>query len=124
MRCGICCQETDMLLSTEDITRLEWKGYGEDSFVRFDKEGYALLRNRQGHCVFYNNEERRCDVYACRPSGCRVYPVIYDEEEGIVVDSICHAQGTITEQEKARRGKRVLKLLEKIDNEAKIRRSK
>jgi Fe-S-cluster containining protein len=123
-RCGVCCQETDMLLSTEDIARLEGQGYGKNSFVRGDKEGYALLRNRQGHCVFYNDEERRCDVYAFRPSGCRVYPVIYDEDHGVVVDSICHAQETITTHEKARKGKRVLKLLEQIDSEAQSRLSK
>jgi uncharacterized protein len=124
LRCGVCCQETDMLLATEDIARLEGQGYSKDSFVRFDKEGYALLRNHQGHCVFYNTQERRCEVYAFRPSGCRVYPVIYDEDHGVVVDSICHAQGTITEHEKARKGKRVFKLLEQIDSEAKSRRSK
>jgi uncharacterized protein len=118
LRCGVCCQETDMLLSTEDIARLEGQGFGRDFFGRFDKEGYALLRNRQGCCVFYNVVERRCDVYVFRPSGCRVYPVIYDEDHGVVVDSICHAQGTITELEKARKGKRVLKLLERIDAEA------
>ena len=124
IRCGICCQETDMLLSEKDIVRLERRGYSKDFFVRFDSEGYALLRNRQGHCVFYNAKERRCDVYAFRPSGCRVYPVIYDEEKGIVVDSICHAQGTITEDEKAQKGKRVLKILEQVDSEAFNRRAK
>jgi Fe-S-cluster containining protein len=124
IRCGICCQETDMLLSKADISRLEKLGYSQDSFVRFDREGYALLRNRQGHCVFYNNQGRRCDVYASRPSGCRIYPVISDEEKGIVVDSICHAQGIITEKEKTQRGKWVTKLLEKIDSEAQIRHSK
>ncbi len=122
--CGICCRETDMLLSAEDIARLEKKGYSRDSFVRFDSEGYALLRNRQGHCVFYSTKKLRCDVYAARPIGCRVYPVIYDEENGIVVDSICRAPGTITEQEKTRKGKRVLKLLRKIDCEAQDRQSK
>jgi uncharacterized protein len=119
--CGICCQETDMLLSKEDIARLEKRGFSAESFVRVDNEGYASLRNRQGHCVFYNTLKRRCNVYAFRPFGCRVYPVIYDEEKGIVVDYICHAQGTITEKEKEQRGKRVMKLLEKIDQEAKSR---
>ena len=121
-RCGVCCQQTDMLLSSVDISRLEKKGYGRDYFVRFDKEGYALLRNRQGYCVFYNTKERRCDVYAYRPSGCRVYPVILDEDKGIVVDEICHSQITISEAEKVRKGKRVMKLLEKIDSEAQSRR--
>ncbi len=124
IRCGICCQETDMLLSTEDIASLESRGYTKESFVRFDSEGYAMLRNRQGHCVFYNIQERSCGVYTHRPSGCRVYPVIYDEEKGIVVDSICHAQETVANQEKARKGKRVLKILKDIDSEALARRSK
>jgi uncharacterized protein len=113
-----------MLLSKDDVARLEGQGFGKDFFVRFDSDGYALMRNRQGHCVFYNVEERQCDVYTFRPSGCRVYPVIYDEEKGIVIDSICHAQASITEQEKARKGKKVLKILENVDNEAISRRSK
>ncbi len=90
--------------------------------MRFDREGYALLRNNQGHCVFYNSQKRHCDVYAFRPSGCRVYPVIQDEEFRVVIDSICHAQGTIDEDEKVKRGKRVAKLLERIDAEAEKRR--
>jgi Fe-S-cluster containining protein len=113
-----------MMLSIEDITRLEKFGFSQDSFLRFNREGYALLRNRQGRCVFFNVQERRCDVYAARPSGCRVYPVVLDEEKGIIVDSICHAQATVHEQEKMRRGKRVVKLLEKIDSEVQSRRSK
>jgi Fe-S-cluster containining protein len=113
-----------MMLSEKDITRLEKRGFPRDSFVRFDREGYALLRNRQGHCVFYDSEKRRCTVYAFRPSGCRVYPVILDEENGVVVDSICHAQGTISEVEKMQRGKRVVKLLEKIDQETQERNSR
>jgi uncharacterized protein len=113
-----------MLLCAADITRLEKKGYSKESFVRFDKEGYALLRNRQGFCAFYNTKDRKCDVYADRPAGCRVYPVIFDEDKGVVVDQICHAQGSIFEGEKALRGKRVIRLLEKIDKEAQSRRLK
>jgi Fe-S-cluster containining protein len=112
-----------MLLSKEDIARLERKGYSKEFFVQFDRVGYATLRNQQGHCVFYDVEKRRCKVHAARPLGCRIYPVIYDEAKGIVVDTICHAQGTVTEKQKAKRGKKVLKLLEKIDAEAKKRRS-
>lgn len=117
-RCGTCCQETEMLLSKEDILRLEKKGYPKEFFTRYDKEGYATMRNNQGHCVFYNPEKLQCNIYAERPSGCRVYPVIYDEAHGIVADTICHAHGTVTAQEKKRKGKKVLKLLEKIDREA------
>jgi hypothetical protein len=50
--------------------------------------------------------------------------VIYDEDNGIIVDPICRAPQTITEQEKTRKGKKVLKLLSKIDREAQNRQSK
>jgi uncharacterized protein len=113
-----------MLLSSEDVLRLERHGFCSDSFVRYDSNGYAFLRNRQGYCVFYNVPEKKCNVYSSRPSGCRVYPVIYDEDAGVVFDSICCSSETITAQEKLRKGKRVVRLLSKIDREAVGRRSK
>ena len=112
-----------MLLSAGDIDRLKRKGYGEDFFVLFDKEGYATLRNLQNHCVFYDVGNQRCTVYHSRPLGCRIYPVIYDEQKGIVIDEVCRAKGKMKEEQIARRGRKVLKLLEKIDAQAKSRRS-
>ena len=111
-----------MLLSVKDIERLERKGYKRDSFVQFDSKGYATLRNFRGYCVFYDVEKKRCKVRAQRPSGCHIYPVIYDENKGIVVDTICPSRGSVTEKQKAKRGAKVLKLLETIDAEAKKRR--
>jgi uncharacterized protein len=119
--CGVCCTETEMLLSKKDITRLENLGYRIATFVRFDKQGYATLKNCDGYCFFYDLTKRRCSVYGDRPSGCRVYPVIVDEGSGIVLDTICESRNTITEQEKALKGKRVVKLLEVIDSEAQTR---
>jgi len=111
-----------MLLSAKDIKRLERKGYDRDFFVRFDSEGYATLRNHRGYCVFYDAEKKRCKIHAHRPLGCRIYPIIYDETKGIIVDQICPSQGSVTEKQKAKRGKKVLKLLEIIDAEAEKRR--
>ena len=111
-----------MLLSNEDIACLERKGYAREFFSVCDSQGFIFLRNVQGCCVFYDAEKRRCRIRTDRPSGCRVYPVIYDEAEGIVVDDICPAKGTVTEEQKAKRGKKVLKLLERIDAEAEKRR--
>jgi len=53
--------------------------------------------------------------------GCRIYPVMFDEEKGIVIDELCAARNTITEKQKKKRGAKVLKLLEKIDAEAEKR---
>lgn len=112
-----------MLLSKKDIKRLKERGYNQNQFARFDQQGYATLKNREGYCFFYDRNKHRCNVYEDRPSGCRVYPVILDEEKGIVLDSICQSRGSITPQEKHVKGKRVIKLLEVIDAEASVRRS-
>jgi len=109
-----------MLLSTEDIERLEEKGYRKDFFVQFD-EGYPKLLNLQNHCVFYDVENQQCTVYDSRPLGCRLYPVIYDDQKGIIVDKICRAKGKVEEEQIARRGLKVLKLLETIDAQAEKR---
>ena len=120
--CGVCCTETEMLLSERDITRLVKKGFSKNYFVKYDKQGYAQLKNREGYCVFYDPKKRQCNVYADRPSGCRVYPVILDEEKGIVLDDICGSRNTITEREKNIKGRKVIRLLERIDSEAANRR--
>lgn len=116
--CGICCTETEMLLSQKDISRLVKKGFGENFFVNCDKHGYAILKNLDGYCVFYDLEHRRCSVYTDRPLGCRIYPVIFDEEKGVILDDICPCVSSISQDEKSWKGKRVIKLLEIIDIEA------
>jgi Fe-S-cluster containining protein len=122
LRCGECCKDTEMLLSNEDIERLGRRGYKLDYFVRIDREGYAVLCNQDGRCVFFDAEQRVCRERANRPLGCRIYPVILDEDNGIVVDEICPAKGTVSEKQKSKKGKKALKLLKKIDAEAKKRR--
>ncbi len=113
-----------MLLSQKDISRLKKLGFGKGYFVKIDRQGYAQLKNRDGYCVFYDRNNRRCSVYGDRPLGCRVYPVILDEEVGIILDDFCPERCSILEQEKDLKGKVVIKLLEKIDSEAAKRRSK
>jgi Fe-S-cluster containining protein len=122
--CGVCCTETEMLLSNKDIERLEKMGFHPKDFAKFDKQGYVQLKNCDGYCFFYDRKNCQCSVYVNRPSGCRVYPVILDEEKGIVLDAICESRNTIADQEKNLKGKRVIKLLERIDREAVERRSK
>jgi len=111
-----------MLLSNEDVSQLESKGYDRESFAVLDSKGYLTLRNVHGCCVFFDAKKLRCRVRGFRPSGCRVYPVIQDEDEGILVDNTCPAGSTVTEKQKVKRGKKVLKLLERIDAEAEKRR--
>ena len=60
--CGVCCTETEMLLSKKDIKRLEKKGFSQNQFVNYDKQGYAQLKNREGYCIFYDLKNRQCSV--------------------------------------------------------------
>lgn len=113
-----------MLLSSGDIEQLEKEGHQREFFALFDNEGYAKLRNMKSHCVFYDVEKSRCKVYASRPLGCRLYPVIYVENKGIVVDNICSARGKFNEKTMEGKGRKVLKFLEKIDEEAESRRNR
>lgn len=106
-----------MLLSKADIERLESVGYDRQKFIRYDKHGFARLRNCRGFCVFYDVVKCRCKIYEHRPLGCRIYPVIYSEEEGIVVDDLCPMKDTVSEIEIKRKGKKVIELLQRIDSE-------
>ena len=107
-----------MLLCKKDVKCLEKRGFSQSQFVNFDKNGYAVLKNRDGYCVFYDLKNRKCSIYEDRPAGCRVYPVILDEETGIILDDICQSRNTITIEEKKIKGKKVIRLLEIIDAEA------
>ena len=106
-----------MLLSRADIRLLERTGYDRQKFVRFTRQGFALLRNYQGYCVFYQIWKRRCKVYAHRPLGCRIYPVIYSEEEGVIVDDLCPAAGTVSSKETKSKAEKLKGLLQRIDTE-------
>jgi Fe-S-cluster containining protein len=115
--CGICCEKTEMLLSRADIRRLERAGYDRKKFVRFNRQGFAQLRNSRGYCVFYQTAKHRCRVYRYRPLGCRIYPVIYSEEEGVIVDDLCPLAGTVSKKEIMFKAERIRSLLQRIDNE-------
>lgn len=102
-----------------DAKRLKELGYSLDEFAFYDKRGFTRLKNREGHCVFFNSNERKCKIYKNRPLGCRIFPVIFSEEEGIVVDDICPMKNTVSNRELSQKGKILVDLLQQIDCEAK-----
>jgi Fe-S-cluster containining protein len=116
--CGICCEETMMELSREDIERLEEMGYCLEEFAVTD-DGVTRLRNVNGYCIFYSRADKKCQIYEKRPTGCYLYPVVYLANEGAIVDELCPMGQTISEQELRTKGKILEKLLKKIHNESK-----
>jgi len=115
--CGKCCEKTEMELSSKDIKRLEETGYRLEEFAVIDDDGVTQLRNVDGWCYFYSLADKKCRIYGKRPLGCYLYPVVFLVNEGAMVDELCPMGQTISEQELRMKGKILVKLLKKIDNE-------
>ena len=114
--CGICCHDTMMELSRDDIERLTKNGYLLEDFAIINGGG-ASLRNVNGYCYFFNHSEKKCKVYESKPIGCTIYPVVYVEKKGARVDKLCPRGYMITEQEFRTKEKMLYELLKKIENE-------
>lgn len=107
-----------MELSSEDVERLEEKGYRLEEFAVID-DGVIRLRNVDGYCVFYSRADKKCKIYEKRPIGCYLYPVVYLANEGVIIDELCPMGQTISEKELRTKGITLCKLLKKIDTESK-----
>jgi hypothetical protein len=106
-----------MMLSNADVKCLEAIGYDRKKFVRQDRHGFNRLRNHHGFCVFYDIERRRCRIYNQRPLGCRIYPVMFSKQEGLIVDDLCAMINTVSKIELERKGRKLMNLLQRIDAE-------
>ena len=84
---GYCCSYARIAVSDFDIERLA-RHFGIPAEVARQRFTYRyrtkdvdeqLLRHRKDHvfdstCRFFDQDQRRCTVYAARPSVCRIYP--------------------------------------------------
>lgn len=120
--CTKCCQDTRMELCEADISRLVRRGHADGSFYETGKDGIPRLINEQGFCVLFDREKRRCKEYASRPLGCTIYPVNLTEDGETVIDDLCPEGDSLSDQEIAEKGRRLKRLLDTIDAEAKRRR--
>jgi len=90
-----------MVLLKDDVRRIVSLGFKEDFFA-VEFRGFRKLRNYNGRCIFHDGEQ--CTIYPSRPSGCRLYPVIFDEDlNHPVMDSLCPFRAEFPLSSKARR---------------------
>lgn len=86
-RCSACCHDTAMPLREADVARLRALGHDPARFARVD-DGWLVLRNEGGACVFLRDGQ--CTVYDVRPEGCRLYPLVYEEDTARgTLDELC-----------------------------------
>ncbi len=118
-RCGYCCKFTQMQLTNYDIRRIEQLGFKRDQFIRFDKDGFAKLKNKNGYCIFYDTSKKECKIYENRPIGCSLYPLIYDPiKNNIAIDHSCPFADTITEEELESKQTTLIKTVKQLYKEA------
>jgi Fe-S-cluster containining protein len=76
-----------MELTRIDIERISKQGYRfKDFVIRRKRERY--LKNLNGRCFFLG--DNGCAIYSYRPDGCRIYPLVYDENTSqAVIHEFC-----------------------------------
>ena len=106
--CGLCCRNTEMILTPSDVERIAGLGYDVRYFA-VKVGGFLRLRNVAGHCVFYDPGTGLCRIYRYRPIGCSLYPIVFDLDRGDVhVDPECPLGHEVGEDD-LRRARRVFK---------------
>jgi Fe-S-cluster containining protein len=112
-----------MELSEDDVKRLVNAGYTPEDFIVV-RDGIPRLKNVDGWCYFFNPSEKLCRVYPFRPLGCRLYPVVYVEGEGVTLDELCPARLTVSPKEFRVKAKALNALLERINRERETRQKR
>ena len=92
LSCAKCCYNTEMELSKQDIKRIEDQntlGLKRDDFC-FKTDGFFKLKNKDNHCIFLDPDTNYCKIYLIRPTGCKFYPLIFNQEKNkCVIDDDC-----------------------------------
>ena len=81
-----------MELSDQDIINIESENSFNISRTDFveQREGFNILKNVEGFCVFFDPLGKICKIYDFRPLGCRFYPMIYDTcDDKCILDEDC-----------------------------------
>lgn len=117
--CSKCCHDTEMMLAEADVARLEAAGHQRADFSVKDAEGFLRLRNVGGRC-FFLRDDGRCGVHEMRPEGCRLYPLVYDEKWGPVMDVDCPFTRLFVQTPEAEDA--LLRLVERLQDERDARR--
>ena len=105
-----------MILSHQDITRIETLGFKKEDFCFLDEDGFFKLKNIDNECFFLKNN--RCSIYEHRPQGCKFYPIIFDvDKKKPALDDECPLINTISDKVVLSFEKDLLKFVRMIEKE-------
>ncbi len=100
VRCGFrdcyqCCLETEMILTQEDLERIESAGYNREEFLlpMDESDNFFQLKNVEsllGKKCYFLNLKGDCSIYKIAPKGCKLYPLIKNlDTNEVMVDFDC-----------------------------------
>lgn len=100
VRCGFrdchqCCLETEMLLTQEDLKRIEAAGFNRKDFLLpFEEtDNFFQLKNVEsplGMKCYFLDLKGNCTIYDIAPLGCKLYPLIKNlDTNEVMVDFDC-----------------------------------
>ncbi len=110
VRCGFrdcfyCCLNTEMLLTEEDVKRIEtYTDYKRSEFLLPLEEtrGFYQLRNVPspiGRKCFFLTNKGKCSIYKFAPEGCKLYPLVMNlDTKEVMVDYECREYDWFREQ--------------------------
>jgi Fe-S-cluster containining protein len=93
-----------MILTQDDLTRIEALGYDRSEFLlpTEETEGFLQLRNVSspfGDKCYFLSEEGECTIYNDRPRGCALYPLILNlDTNEEMIDEDCREREWFREQ--------------------------
>lgn len=103
--CHVCCLETEMILTEEEVTRIEENTeYKREQFLLpiKDVDGFLQLRNIEspiGMKCFFLSDKGKCTIREFAPSGCYLYPLILNvETNDAIIDVDCREYEWFKEQ--------------------------
>ncbi|MHA2252206.1 MAG: YkgJ family cysteine cluster protein [Candidatus Kariarchaeaceae archaeon] len=109
VRCGFrdcyqCCLDTEMLLSRDDLERIEKAGHKREDFTlpTDEADGFYQLRNIAspiGNKCYFLSDKGKCSIYPIAPKGCKLYPLILNlETNETMIDYDCREQNWFRKQ--------------------------
>ena len=101
--CSRCCRDTTMPLTREEAAKIARRtGKDVSAFTWENDQGVLTLLNEASTraCTFLLTDSAEadapglCSIYEFRPKGCRMYPVVLNDDDRAVVDEECpHPDG-------------------------------
>jgi Fe-S-cluster containining protein len=104
--CGNCCtgEAGYVWVNKEEIAALA-AAVGIDDLALFERKYVrrvgvrrSLKEHRNGDCVFFDNQSRKCKAYRARPRQCRTWPFwasnVRTEEDWKRTCDVCPGSGT------------------------------